>query len=99
MSDDPNATPRTARDAQRSDGDPSRTDLPQPDRLADARTDEPRSIDLGARSFANTNIAADESRQARERGAGLGAGSSATREARHGLPEDQKGDVPEDDLD
>jgi hypothetical protein len=90
---------RTARDAQRSAGDPSRTDLAQPDHTAGTNAEEPRSIDLGARSFANTNIAPDQERQGRERGAGLGAGGSQTRDARHGAPEDQRGDVPEDDLD
>ena len=75
--------------------------------------DEPRQEDLGRRSFAGENMAADQRRQADERGAGLGAGSAANRDARYpagedadtrGLERDGNGDplggmIPEDDLD
>jgi hypothetical protein len=61
-------------------------------------TDEPRRIDKGAPSFADTNIAADQRRQGRERGEGLGAGGTDNRDARYAT-EDARGDVPEDDLD
>jgi hypothetical protein len=80
-----------------------------------AGNDEPRQEDLGRRSFAGENVAADQRRQARERGAGLGAGASDNRDARHpaadddgvttrGLERDGNGDplggmVPEDDMD
>jgi hypothetical protein len=70
---------------------------------------EPREEDLGRRSFAGENFAADQRRQARERGAGLGAGSSANRTDdqevdTRGLERDGNGDplggmTPEDDLD
>jgi hypothetical protein len=59
--------------------------------------DEPAVEDLGARSFAGQNIAADRERQGRERGAGLGAGGSQNRDARH--PAQGEGEVPEDDMD
>ena len=69
----------------------------------------PRGEDLGRRSFAGENVAADQRRQARERGAGLGAGSSANRRDdqevdTRGLERDGNGDplggmTPEDDLD
>ena len=58
----------------------------------------PRRIDKGTPSFADTNIAADQRRQGRERGAGLGAGGSDNRDARRPA-DDGRGDVPEDDLD
>ncbi|AHG89603.1 hypothetical protein J421_2066 [Gemmatirosa kalamazoonensis] len=71
--------------------------------------DEPREEDLGRRSFAGENFAADQRRQARERGAGLGAGSSANRSDdgdvdTRNLERDGNGDplggmTPEDDLD
>jgi hypothetical protein len=73
---------------------------------------EPREEDLGRRSFAGENVAADQRRQARERGTGLGAGRSADRldaqDAQEvdtrGLERDGNGDplggmTPEDDLD
>lgn len=92
------------------------------DRRTDASGAEPRQEDpasgagqaLGRRSFAGENMAADERRQAQERGAGLGAGGAANRDARHpagedapstrGLERDGNGDplggmVPEDDID
>jgi hypothetical protein len=58
---------------------------------------EPTVEDLGARSFAGQNFAEDLEKQGRDRGAGLGAGGAANREARH--PAQGGGDVPEDDLD
>jgi hypothetical protein len=76
---------------------------------AEASGAEPREEDLGRRSFAGENFAADQRRQARERGAGLGAGSSANRTDdrdvdTRGLERDGNGDPlggmkPEDDLD
>ena len=70
---------------------------------------EPRQEDLGRRSFAGENVAADQRRQAKERGAGLGAGSSANRTDdqdvdTRGLERDGNGDplggmTPEDDMD
>ena len=69
---------------------------PGPQREQDAGTDEPRRIDLGKRSFADTNIAEDQRRQGHERGEGLGAGSSANRDARHPA---RDGETPEDDID
>jgi hypothetical protein len=70
---------------------------------------EPRQEDLGRRSFAGENVAADQRRQRRERGAGYGAGSSANRNDDQdvdttGLPRDGNGDplggmTPEDDID
>ena len=67
------------------------------DEQRDRGTDEPREEDLGRRSFAGENMAADQRRQARERGAGLGAGGSENRDARHPATDDRE--VPEDDLD
>ena len=69
------------------------------DRNTPAPDAEPRQIDLGSRSFAGENVAADQRRQGRERGAGLGAGSTENRDARH--PDDTalSGERPEDDLD
>lgn len=58
---------------------------------------EPTVEDLGARSFAGQNVAEDQEKQARDRGAGLGAGSAGNRDARH--PAQGDGEVPEDDLD
>lgn len=68
---------------------------PVGDRAADLA--EPPVEDLGARSFAGQNIAADREQQARDRGAGLGAGSAHNRDARH--PAQGAGAVPEDDID
>ena len=73
-----------------------RTPLPPSGDDRDA-TDEPRRIDLGARSFAGENVAEDQRRQAQDRGAGLGAGSSANREARHPVDDDRE--HPADDID
>ena len=58
---------------------------------------EPKVEDLGVRSFAGQNIAEDREQQARDRGAGLGAGGSQNRDARS--PAQSDGEVPEDDLD
>ena len=58
--------------------------------------EEPRRIDKGTPSFADTNIAEDQRRQRRERGEGFGAGSSANREARYPTEDREQ---PEDDLD
>ena len=58
---------------------------------------EPKVEDLGARSFAGQNIAEDVEQQARDRGAGLGAGDARNRDARY--PAQGDGEVPEDDLD
>ena len=80
-----------------SERNDERTDLTTPPAAQDdAGTDEPRRIDLGQRSFADTNIAEDQRRQGRERGEGLGAGSSGNREARYPA---RDGETPEDDLD
>jgi hypothetical protein len=75
----------------------------------DNKSDEPREEDLGRRSFAGENVAADQRRQARERGTGLGAGSSANRTddqdvdtsrlERDGNGDPLGGMTPEDDLD
>ena len=80
------------------------TDRPQND------SSEPRQEDLGRRSFAGENVAADQRRQAAERGAGLGAGRAPNRPddqddvSTEGLERDGNGDplggmVPEDDID
>ena len=61
-----------------------------------ATPDEPRRIDLGARSFANENVAEDQRHIGRDRGAGLGAGGSDNRAARY--PQ-HDGEQPEDDID
>ena len=67
-----------------------------PDR--DPPSPEPRQEDLGPRDFAGAgNFAADQRRQNKERGEGLGAGGSDNRDARH--PAEQDGEVPEDDMD
>ncbi len=58
---------------------------------------EPRVEDLGERSFAGQNFAEDLEKQARDRGAGLGAGGARNRDARYPAPDDRE--VPEDDLD
>ena len=84
------------------DGTPLRNAHPENDgpaaRQADApAAPEPKVEDLGARSFAGQNIAEDREQQARDRGAGLGAGSSQNRDARS--PAQSDGEVPEDDLD
>ena len=83
------------------DGTPLRNAHPENDgsgqRAGEAAAAEPRVEDLGARSFAGQNIAEDLEKQARDRGAGLGAGSSANRDARS--PAQGDGDVPEDDMD
>jgi hypothetical protein len=60
---------------------------------------EPRQIDLGPRSFAGENVAADQRRQAHERGAGLGAGRTENRDARHPENANESRERPEDDLD
>ena len=57
--------------------------------------EEPRRIDKGAPSFADTNIAEDQRRQGRERGEGLGAGGTANRDARYPAADREQ---PEDDL-
>jgi hypothetical protein len=67
------------------------------DEQRDRGADEPREEDLGRRSFAGENVAGDQRRQARERGAGLGAGSTENRDARHPAADDRE--VPEDDID
>jgi len=92
------------------------SNTPQRDRDAG---DEPRQRgageDLGRRDFAGENVAEDPRRQAQDRGAGLGAGSLANRDARHmdpatpitdttGVERDGNGDPlggmrPEDDID
>ncbi len=60
-------------------------------------SDEPRRIDLGPRDFAGAGeFAADQRRQNKTRGEGLGAGGSDNRDARY--PETE-GDAPVDDLD
>ena len=107
MADDTRDEQRTRPPAQAAppgDG-PVRNADPAADRSSEPATDEPRATDpsdgsgrsLGVRSFGGTNIAADQRRQGRERGAGLGAGGSDTREARHGVSQDRES--PEDDLD
>lgn len=83
------------------DGTPLRNAHPENDGSGQAPGDqsraEPAVEDLGARSFAGQNIAEDVERQARDRGAGLGAGDSRNRDARS--PAQGDGDVPEDDID
>lgn len=117
MSDDPQRpTPpdqaSPPREVQSGSGTIRNTDPSAGGRL-EASGDEPGQEDLGRRSFAGENVAADQRRQAAERGAGLGAGGSDNRDARHpardeidtrGLERDGNGDplggmVPEDDLD
>ena len=62
------------------------------------RSPEPRTEDLGRRDFAGAgDFAADQRRQRQERDAGLGAGGSDNRDARH--PADGNRETPEDDLD
>lgn len=58
---------------------------------------EPRTEDLGERSFAGQNFANDVYQHPNGRDPGLGGGSSANRDARH--PAEGEGEVPEDDLD
>ena len=65
---------------------------------SEAGSEEPRRIDKGTPSFADTNIAEDQRHQARDRGAGLGAGGSDNRDARYGTGDADR-EVPEDDLD
>jgi hypothetical protein len=77
---------------QRADQSP----LPPSGDDRDSTADQPRRIDKGAPSFADTNIAADQRRMDRARGEGLGAGSSANREARYPMEDREQ---PEDDLD
>jgi len=84
------------------DGTPLRNAHPEADGSGqqegtDAGLAEPKVEDLGARSFAGQNFAEDQEKQARDRGAGLGAGSARNRDARH--PAQGGGEVPEDDLD
>ena len=78
-------------------------DAPEPagDASADAAADtaaEPTRERIPGRDFAGAGeFAADQRRQRTERGAGLGAGGAANREARH--PATGDGDVPVDDMD
>jgi hypothetical protein len=72
------------------------TPLPRSGDDRDSTPDQPRRIDRGTPSFADTNIAEDQRRQGRERGEGLGAGGTANRDARY--PQGD-GEQPEDDLD
>jgi len=70
---------------------------PPPDDQAD-RLEEPRTETIRGRDFAGAGeMAADQRRQRAERDAGLGAGGSDNRDARH--PAQSEGEVPEDDLD
>ena len=69
------------------------------DRNTPAPDAEPRQIDLGARSFAGENVAADQRHPARERGAGLGAGSTENRDARRPDDASPSGERPEDERD
>ena len=68
--------------------------------------DEPRTEDLGRRSFAGENIAADQRRQARERSPGTTTSRTNDQEdvSTAGLERDGNGDplggmTPEDDID
>lgn len=84
------------------DGTPLRNAHPENDGPAAQQADapslpEPKVEDLGARSFAGQSFAEDRAQQARDRGAGLGAGSSLNRDARS--PAQGEGEVPEDDID
>jgi hypothetical protein len=83
------------------DGTPLRNAHPENDgqgqRAGETNAPEPAVEDLGARSFAGQNIAEDLEKQGRDRGAGLGAGSSRNRDARS--PARGDGEVPEDDMD
>jgi hypothetical protein len=83
------------------DGTPLRNAHPENDGAGQSAgasgREEPQGEDLGARSFAGQNIAEDLERQGRDRGAGLGAGGSQNRDARH--PAQSEGEVPEDDMD
>jgi hypothetical protein len=94
----PPAQAEPPRETIAPDGTAFRNARPERDAQADASGEEPRVEDLGARSFAGQNMAADQRRQAEERGAGLGAGGSDLRDARHGPGPDDR-EVPEDDLD
>ena len=80
----------TAGDAQRRADDPARTD---------AAEDEPRVIHLGQRSFANTNIAADQRERDREREEG--GLKASDRRSTQDSPErlSGRGEVPEDEWD
>ena len=85
------------------DGTPLRNAHPENDGAGQQAGDSaedlagPRVEDLGPRSFAGQNIAEDLEKQARDRGAGLGAGSARNRDARH--PAQGEGEVPVDDMD
>ncbi len=82
------------------DGTPLRNAHPEADgsgQQQDVSGAEPKVEDLGERSFAGQNFAEDLEKQARDRGAGLGAGGVRNRDARH--PAQVDGEVPEDDLD
>jgi len=77
----------------------------QQDQRTEASDDEPRVEDLGRRSFAGENVAADQRRQARERSPGLSANHSDDQAVdTSGLERDGNGDplggmTPEDDID
>jgi hypothetical protein len=84
-----------------------RTDSSLPPDDDAPRADEPRQIDpsagsgqrLGRRDFADAgNFAADQRRQNKERGEGLGAGGSDNRDARHPASDPER-EVAEDDID
>ncbi len=83
------------------DGTPLRNAHPENDgggqRAGETAAPEPAVEDLGTRSFGGQNIAADLEKQARDRGAGLGAGGARNRDARS--PAQGDGEVPEDDID
>lgn len=85
------------RDTVAADGTHYRNARPEHDASPAVSGAEPRTEDLGPRSFAGENAAGDQRRQARERGEGLGAGGSDNRDARYGTPRDGS-DVPEDDI-
>ena len=83
-----------------ADGTPLRNAHPEADGAGQQEgenTAEPTVVDLGERSFAGQNFAEDLEKQARDRGAGLGAGGARNRDARH--PAQSDGEVPEDDID
>jgi hypothetical protein len=59
--------------------------------------DQPHRIDLGPRDFAGAGeFAADQRKQNKQRGEGLGAGGTDNRDARHPLTDSE---TPEDDMD
>ena len=57
-------------------------------RHGEETADEPRTVNIPGRDFPDTNIAADQRRQADERGAGLGAGASINRDNADPAPDD-----------